>query len=194
MKKDNHITEREVFEIISQKQRQTNLDLDKGHLKECQLCQDEVSSLCKTADAVRTLKSSRELRLNLLVQGVTSELYTQKQQRRKKRIPAAVAAVVLLMFGVVFYSSYFGLLSITNSNSMKLPTVVSFSSNDEQPQAAVTAQSITVLGRHSHHQATSQAIGSSVLHKGEEFSYGQSQKDSLSVASNYITTSYSTSF
>ncbi len=192
MKRKEHLTEKDVFEIVTRKQSQSNGIKHNKHLSTCKFCYNEASSLCKTVAAVKKVKLSREQRLKLLVNGVTSEL-NRDRQRGKIRVPAIAAAFALIAFGVYFYAN-FNILSITKPDATKMSSVISYSSNIEEPKVGIKTQGVIISGRHSSRKATSKAIGSSVLHEGEEYSNGQSQKNGLAVASSYITNSYSTSF
>jgi hypothetical protein len=193
MKRNNHVNEHEVLECLAQKCRQTSHLQHNKHLETCTLCQDEVSSLDKVTAAVKTLKQSREERLNLLVKGVTSELNTTKK-RSALQIPAAAAAVVLLAFGIYFASANLDKINIKSPNSLPIRTAVFYSASPEQSYNTIKTQSIRVAENNSQYQTTSQAICSTVLHEGEGFDYVQSQENSLSVSSNYLSVSYSTSF
>lgn len=193
MKRNIHINEHEVLECLAQRCRQTSHLQHNEHLKACALCQDEVSSLDKVTAAVKTLKQSREERLNLLVKGVTSELNTTKK-RSTMQIPAVAAAVLLLAFGIYFTTANMGKINIKNPNSLPIRTAVFYSASPEQSHNTIKTQSIRVAENNSSYQTTSQAICSTVLHEGEGFDYVQSQENSLSVSSNYLSVSYSTSF
>lgn len=195
MNNNKHLTESEILEFLSRKQTKSDKIWQNRHVLECVSCQNELSSYHKTVDALKTIKLSREERLRLLTNGVTTELeQTNNNYKRWIGIPAVAAVVTLMAFGIYFYASYFGLLSITTPETYNIPSMISFSQTEQQHQVHVTAHTISFLGKHSNRKATSQSIGLSVLLEGEEFDNGQSQNDSLSVTANYIATSYSTSF
>ncbi len=192
MKRKEHLSESDVCEIVTRKQSQSNCLMHDKHLSQCSLCHNEVSSLCKTVAAVETVKLSRDQRLRLLINEVTLEL-NKDRQRRKVRIPTIAAASALIAFGVYFYANL-DILGITKPEASIMSSVISYSSNIEEPRVGIKTQGVIISGQHTSRKATSQAIGSSVLHEGEEYSNGQSQKNGLAVASSYITNSYSTSF
>ncbi|MDD2431725.1 MAG: hypothetical protein PHD88_00040 [Firmicutes bacterium] len=190
MRKEKHLSESEILELLSQKPNNALRQTD--HLANCPSCQNELSSLYKTARALKTVKFSREERLRMLTEGVSSDL-SQRRTLVRARIPAIAAALVLLTFGIYFYTSFF-IFGITAPNSRVIGSAVSFGNLHDEPRMYVQAQNFSVIGSHSNQEATSRSIVSSVVQKGEVQDNGQSQQDSLSVSSNHVFITTSSSF